>query len=325
MKQFLKKTALFLLVVATFATITDLLVTNALKKVDKGDLASWNKIYNGQLSEDVLIYGSSRARVHFDPRIFKSELGISAYNMGMDGHNFLMLKARHDAILRNNNPPRLIVLSVDYYTLNKREDLYNSNQFLPYILEPEIRKTTREYKGFDVYDYNFPMVRYIGRQGMVIEGFRAMLGKPLVAHETYNGFVPQFLPWDNKLETLIKQGQKYKTSIEERYVTLLRNFFADSRKRGINVLMVYAPEYIKGQQFVQGREKMMEVFQRLSREQKVTFWDFSNDELSRDKGLFYNALHLNARGAELFTRKFVDMLRERNDLLSLDSLHLSKN
>lgn len=325
MKQFLKKTSIFLLFVAIFATVTDLLVTNALQEVDKGDLASWNRIFNKQLTEEVLIYGSSRARVHFDPRIFKSELGVSAYNMGIDGHNFLMQKARHDAILRNNKPPKLIVLSVDYYTLNKRDELFNPNQFLPYILQPEIRNTTRLYKGLDNYDYNLPMARYIGRQGLVFEGFRAMLGKQLVAHETYNGFVPQFLQWDNKLEALIKEGKKYETIVEKRYVTLLRDFLFDCKKRGINVLLVYAPEYIKGQEFVKGREKMMRVFQELSDELKLTFWDYSNDELSGDKNLFYNALHLNAKGAELFTRKFVNRLRERKDLLHAGGQQPNKN
>ncbi|MGV3765566.1 MAG: hypothetical protein ACO1NW_05530 [Chitinophagaceae bacterium] len=314
MKQFLKKTSVFLFIVAAFATVTDLVVTNALQQVDKGDLASWNKIYNKQLDAEVLIYGSSRARVHFDPRVFKSELGVSAYNMGIDGHNFVMQKARHDAILRNNAPPKLIILSVDYYTLNKREDLFNPNQFLPYILQPEIRDVTSHYVGLDIYDYYLPMARYIGHQGLVLEGFRSMLGKKLIAHETYNGFVPQFLQWDNKLETLIKEKKRYETIVDNRYLKLLRDFLIDCRNKGINVLMVYAPEYITGQQFVKGRENMMAVFNQLSGELKVPFWDFSTDPLSKDKSLFYNALHLNAKGADLFTSKFVQMLSEKKEL-----------
>lgn len=314
MKQFLKKVSVFLFIVVLFATVTDFLVTNALQQADKGDLASWNKIYNRQLDADVLIYGSSRARVHFDPRIFKNKLGISAYNMGIDGHNFVMQKARHDAILRNNAPPKLIVLSVDYFTLNKRDDLFNADQFLPYILQPEIREVTRHYEGLDVYDYYLPMARYIGRQGLVLEGFRSMMGRKLMSHETFDGFVPQFLQWDNKLEEMIKEKKAYETVVEEQYLKLLRDFLIDCRKKGINVLMVYAPEYIKGQQFVQGRKNMMAVFNRLSSEFKVPFWDFSTDSLSKDKGLFYNALHLNADGANLFTSKFVRMLGEKTQL-----------
>ena len=313
MRQFLRKVSIFLLFTSVVAIIADLLVTKALQQSDKGDLASWNKIYNQQLNEDVLIYGSSRARVHFDPRIFESELGVSAYNMGIDGHNFLMQKARHDAVLRNNRQPKLIVLSVDYYTLNKRDDLFNSGQFLPYILQPEIRKTTRLYKGLDVYDYYLPMARYIGHPGLVLEGFRIILGKKSASYETYNGFVPQFLAWDNKLESLIRNNTQYETVVDKQYLGLLRNFLKDCRNKGIKVLMTYAPEYTTGQQFVKGRDKMMAVFNKLADELKVPFWDFSHDEISEDKRLFYDAFHLNAEGAEIFTRKFVNLLREKED------------
>src|SRR5207249_457135 len=40
-------------------------------------------------TEDILIYGSSRATHHYDPQIFKDTFGLSCFNCGKDGMDVL--------------------------------------------------------------------------------------------------------------------------------------------------------------------------------------------------------------------------------------------
>ena len=72
MSQFLKKIIAFIIPLLVLSVFADILISNGLKKSDyyaQGETFIWNEIYNGNIDEDIFIYGSSRAWVHIDPKI----------------------------------------------------------------------------------------------------------------------------------------------------------------------------------------------------------------------------------------------------------------
>jgi hypothetical protein len=76
------------------------------------------------------------------------------------------------------------------------------------------------------------------------------------------------------------------------------------KKQGIKLIFVYTPEYVEGQDFVQNREKIFEIYQSISKSEEIPFWDYSKDSISFEKQLFYNSEHLNDFGATIFSKKF---------------------
>ena len=60
----------FVIPVIAVSYFADLVISKELKKSNSytfGEYSIWNDIYDGKINADIVIYGSSRAWVHFDP------------------------------------------------------------------------------------------------------------------------------------------------------------------------------------------------------------------------------------------------------------------
>ena len=90
---------------------------------------------------------------------------------------------------------------------------------------------------------------------------------------------------------------------------LLHSFLQECRDLRIKVILVYSPEQIEGQNFVTNRSEIINTFNDLAKDFNIFFLDYSNDAMCKDKNLFYNSMHLNAKGAELFSKKLVTDLK----------------
>ena len=109
-----------------FSIPLDIMISNNLKQTInyKGEMEVMNDIYNGKASCDVAIIGSSRAMVHFNSEIIEEKVAQSVYNFGVNGHNFWLQYLRNLEYNKHNTPPKVIVLSVDIFTIQKRKDLF---------------------------------------------------------------------------------------------------------------------------------------------------------------------------------------------------------
>jgi hypothetical protein len=319
MRKFIFKILLFILPLVVFILPLDYCISYFLSKSNQfpGEFEVMNDIYNSKANCEVAIYGSSRAWVHIDPAIISDSLNLTAYNFGIDGHNFWLQYLRHLELLKHNNKPKKIILAVDLYSLQKRDDLYESDQFLPYMLwNKNIKKYTSSYKGYTKYDYDIPLIRYAGK-------FQALKGsiKMLLtgsSNKTYRnkGYLGMDLKWNSDFDTAKAKMESYEVKLHQQSIQLFESFIQECKREKIDLILVYTPEYIEGQNFVSNRKEIIQIYEDLSTKYSLTFYDYSTDEICLDKNLFYNASHLNKFGAELFTRKLAIEIKERENNIS---------
>lgn len=322
MKLFVKRFLLFVIAILPICVALDFMISNGLKSSDyfaQGETFIWNEILEGKISEDIYIYGSSRAWVHFDPEIIEDSLNMSVYNFGIDGHFIWLQYLRHKLLIENNPKPKLIVLSVDIFTLTKYEDIftlnseenfYNSHQFLPFIYNKDIREYTSEYPGFNCLDYYLPLFRYYGRTKDIGEAFRNKDNtyKDSVFRRKGYRAVPR--TWTADFKKAKSKMAYYEVNTYEPYKDLMHQFLEECKQLDIKVVMVYAPEYIEGQEFVRNRSELISTYESIAEIHQITFLDYSNDELCYNKSLFYNSQHLNAKGSRLFSEEFASNLKK---------------
>ena len=321
MKKFIKHFLLFVAPIVILAYFVDVFISNNLKKcngVAIGEFSTWNDLNEGKINSDIVIYGSSRAWKHLSPKIITQKTNISAYNLGIEGHNFWLQNLRHKILFKKNKKPKLIIFSVDIFTLQKNKDLYNSEQFLPYMLwNNQIEETTISYNGFNRFDYNMPLIRYYGKYKEVVKAVSVFLKPTNNKIKRVNGYQGQNKKWSDDFSKAKLKMKKYKISLDEKTVVLFEKFLKDMNEEGVKVVFVYTPEYIEGQKFIEGRKELISLYTKYSEQYHVPFYDFSNDAICYRKDFFYNSNHLNKVGAELFTRKFVDTLLYSNILREL--------
>lgn len=327
MRKFLLNALLFGLPILALLYPLDWLFSRTLAKSHSGpgELEVWSDIYNQKINADLAIYGSSRAWVHFNPEILADSLRLKVYNFGMDGHNFWTQYLRHLEYIKNNPTPGAIILSVDVFSLQKRKDLYQYEQFMPYMLNNEaIRHYTHNYAGFSNADYRTPLLRFAGKQDALKEIAAILVKGEQSAHFRKNGFRGNPEKWNKDFEVALKKQQHYRIVADSNTVALFERFIRECRQAHTNLILVYAPEYVEGQKFVLNRDSILAYYRTTAKANNLPFLDYSDDPMSGNKEYFYNASHLNAVGADLFSAKLAGDLK-RLGLLRQNAVKLANS
>ena len=316
MKKFLVTLFFFIAPIFLLSYFFDIYISKNLKKSNRfaeKEYPTWNAIYEGKVNSDLLIFGSSRAWIHIDPTMISDSLGISSYNLGLDGHNFWLQNLRYRELLKHNKRPKFIIFSLDYFTLKKNKDLYNSQQFLPYMLwNKEVKEATISYNGFSSIDYEIPLIRYYGNYDATVTAFKFSLGYLINPVTRVKGYKGRDEAWNSDFDNAKASMNTLKVKLDKPTIVLFDNFLKECKAKNIKLIFVYTPEYIEGQKYVSNRAQIMGLYKKYSKQYQIPFYDFSNDSISYQKKYFYNASHLNKVGSQLFTRKLIETLKNYN-------------
>jgi len=313
MRLFVVKTLYFFIPIICITFLLDKTMSYFLKQKKEypGEFEVWNDIYNSTINCDLAVYGSSRAWVHINPKILSDSLNQSVYNFGVDGHNFWIQYLRHLEFIKYNKAPKTILVSLDMFSLQKRTELYQLEQFLPYMLwNKNIRMYTRSFIGFNLLEYYIPFLRYSGKSNSIKSIIELFIYKQSVQNYRNLGYLGMDLKWNSDLETAKSNSDFYKVEIDSGSVLLFNKFILDCKREGINIILVYTPEYIEGQNFVLNRREVFNLFESFSRKHAINFFDYSQDSICFNKKYFYNSSHLNAYGSMVFSKKLAHDLKK---------------
>ena len=305
---FIKRILFFLLPIFLLIYPIDYLFSSLLAKqnslsISAGEYSVWNDIYKGEINAEIAVYGSSRAWVQFNTPMLSDLLNTDSYNFGLDGHNFQLQYLRHLEYLKHNKSPKTIILSVDFTTLQKRKDLYNYSQLLPYMLwNSSVYNYTKDYEGYSKTDYKIPLVRYMGE-------FNTLL-KAILPNEDkktrIQGYAGRNEGWNNDFLIAKKEIKRQHYKIDYYTVNLFNQFLDDCKTSGIKVIMVYAPVYHEGFNFIENHQDIVNSFQIIANKHKLPFLDYTKNSICHNESLFNNSTHLNSMGADRFTKQLCD-------------------
>lgn len=279
-----------------------------------GEIAVWKDIYSGNVNSDFVIYGASRAWGSISSKMIQDSLHISTYNLGIDGHNFWLQYLRHKELLKYNKKPSQVVISVDWSTLEKNSDLYNYQQFLPFLLwNNDIKHYTSSYSGFSTYDYNIPLIRYYGEWTSILDAVKSAVNykNNNIRVKGYRGVDRR---WNDDFDKAKSKINKYEMQLDSASVKLFEQFIQECIDNKIRLTLVYVPEYIEGQAFVTNRSEIISKYKYFAEKYDIQFIDYSKDKMNLSKQFFYNSSHLNKKGSEKFTIKLIRKLHLKDEL-----------
>lgn len=307
MKRFLRDILIVLSVVVIISIPMDYVLSRYLTKSKAQVYVGWNDIIFDSLKADVLVLGSSRAWVHYDTYIMDSMLHANTYNLGIDGSplNRQMLKySVYEHYQRK--PPQVLLLNMDYWSVGSRVG-YQHHQFFPYLLNEYTRLAFAKEEPFSLGELWLPMYRYY-RQGVysiIDEG-----GRDDGLHKGYGG---RDIEWNgNEFSKVSAFHFSKDEAIEEEF----DGFLKELKNQGVVVVFVLSPVYVGLTKIVENLPEFYETIGLYSDRYEIPVLDYFDDSLSYDTMYFYNAMHLNKRGAEMFTVKLCH---------DLDSLGIFKN
>lgn len=306
MKRFLIKTIITIVALCATAFGLDILITNNLKHSDARMFNIYNAIYSDTLQCNAVVMGSSRGQVQYDVRILDSIVGLNSYSISVDGRCIDAEVVIYNAYRHHAPKPKVIIQNIDWGTL-QMSNRYEREQYLPYLDKDDLYLITKKNEGFNWADRWLPLVRYSGYHNVIFEGL-GLPAKMDYPENIYKGYIAVDAQWDG---STFEQIDTLGFDVSPEAVEIFDRYLAQCQSEGIQVVMVYAPFYI-GATHKMGSavDSMFSLYQSFADRYGCQILNYTYDSISYDTLNFYNASHLNRRGAEQFSIKLANDLKE---------------
>ena len=297
MKKFLLLFVVWGIGLCVLAFVAETMITSKLRKSPERMYAPWNEIYSGNLHYDGIIMGSSRAWRHYDPAILESILKMNFYNMGIDGSQINRQVIKYNTFCRLNAKPKVIIHNIDLWLASLSYG-YEREQFFPYFSDKTFLKEISCEEPFNWLEKYLPAYRYMGYPKQVTAG----LGMTLFSDEVRltKGYYGREELWDGTELRKLDGIDFHQDSIALR---MFDRYLSEVKKDNIKLIFVYAPIYIEATKKIRNVEKMYQMFDNIARKYDIPLLDYSYAPMSYDTTYFYDANHLNKKGAEFFSAK----------------------
>jgi hypothetical protein len=327
LKGTLKIIGFFLLVIA-LAYGTDVAITTGFKRVNTSQMGAFNRAMQGRVNADIVISGSSRAYVHYDPRIIREITGRSTFNLARDGSHTDVQLAALKAYLQSNRKPSLVIQNLDMHSLvlTARDEILNPFQYVPYLANDAI------YSGLHAISPEVWKWKHIPLYGYVVEdvnfgwtlGLKSFFGRQ-PPEDHIDGYLPADRTWNSdfaRFKAANPNGVGF--AVGSAGVAKLQELIALCQSQGIKLKLVYSPQYVEMLDLVTNKTQIFAEYRKLAQANKVEFLDFTTEPYCADRDYFYNSQHLNKRGAERFSRDLATRLtsdKSANTSMTLTAEH----
>lgn len=292
MKRFLLKIITIGLCVLVPLIIADYAMSKNYQKRDYYPFTTMTDIVEGRLNSDLWILGSSRALVQYNPRILDSILDISSYNLGMNAQFLVPELLCYRNACEFNKKPKYILIDVMWKTLTMETPPITRYFYMPYTNNHKVRKNIKNNNIFSLAYLYVPYYRFHTEK----ESDKYYRTENII----YRGFSSHQAGWNGiDIDGLDTISYKHETEA----IKLLNSLITEFKNDSITVILIHSPFYHEGFKKIKNNEEMMDIFRTIANNNRVPFLDYTNDPISYDTCYFYNNMHLNAKGADLFTVK----------------------
>ena len=297
MRRFLLRLGVFFLLVILLDRGLGAVLAYMASHADGGYLGHQNYIVNLSM-DDILVFGSSRAIHHYDAALMQDSLGLSCYNCGQDGEGIILFHGWWEMIRRRHHPRLVIYEVTPAYDVLQGDNAKHLGWLKCIFGEEAIRREFDEIDPREKYKMRSLLYRYNSRFHQVLLDYMHPV------HNMNRGFLPVQCELDTLRIKDEKQLDKGASPDEIQPDSLKLRYFEEMilDADDTRFVFVYSPTWY-------GRhDRGTDPIMALARRNGFLFIDFTDStKYVHRNEFFYDGSHLNARGAEEFTR---DLIRE---------------
>lgn len=306
-----RRLACFFGIVVVLIFVMNAMITSGLRRLRTSAFGASNQIMEGKVNAQIVISGSSRALAHYDPRRIEAITGRTAFNLGRNGAQTDMQVAFLKAYLAHNRKPEIVVHNLDAFTFVTTREVFDPVEYTPYLYDRDL------YSALGNINPNIWKSRYLPLYGYVVEdmNFTWVLGLKgfwgwTPPEDYFLGFNPRSKKWTDDFERMKANNPNgVHFDIEPAGIRVVEDLIQVCRQKGIQLILVYSPEYIEMQSLTSNRAQVFGLFHELADRSDVPLWDYSDWKYAGDQDLFQNSQHLNAAGAAIFSDDVANRLK----------------
>ena len=290
-----------------FLWLVQTTIQHYMKEIKTGEVGKINRILFTDETFDITFWGSSTAQNYFNDSLIGKLLNKTVFNFGINGTSFDQYQGLLEAYIEKADLGQLVVISLDIHGLIKRKALYQpyyyihtfSNDLMYYAL----KAVDYEYVWKGRYVPFYQLTQY-GKHNLTL------IKKEIFKENQFEsyGFYPQNKVWSSAevtSDTSLKLDSAYANPI---VLNNLKNIIEMGLAKGLKICVVTTPLFYEAKSTLRGLDVFNKVLKDFNRSGCFTL-NYLNDDLCKEKGLFFNNTHLNGKGADLFSEKISQDLK----------------
>lgn len=289
MRKFISRAMVFCLILYVTLVIVDYAYSGLIRKSNYTPVEAWTDIVDGTIQADVIALGSSRTLVQVDPMILDSVLCSCSYNLGYNGSPINRQVKKYNIYRRRNAKPKLIIQNIDAWSLGYRIG-YEKEQFFPFFWKKDIRNKFFSSEPFTFGEKYIPLYRY---HGLNLQMFTRSMPRSL-----NKGYLAHNEKWDG---TNYLNQDSIEFIVNDTTYHMFDSFLQSVTEDSIMVVFVYSPLYFGATKKIRNIDEMYAIYKSLADKYSIPILDYSDLWICNDTTYFYNAMHLNKSGAEIYT------------------------
>jgi hypothetical protein len=292
MKQFLFKIGvfglLFLIIDQCFYFVVQSLPT---KQIDR----RVEKLIQGNINADVLVFGSSRAAHNILAEDLEKQTKLKSFNLGFRGSNVSFHLFLFNNYLKKNKIPKKLIYVVDVpYMFDEKALVFRNDVLLPFVKYSEYRNVLIENDELSKLAYFSNLARFsysiiIKKPIQSIENYNTISGSNPLPVEKYKGLGENFVA--NK-----------KVEFSKNKINQFIEFQTICKQSNIELYLVIPPN---------NEPLDLKFVSKLKQNCLPTtkFYSYKKKYITKNNNYFYDVSHLNKNGAALFTKEVASLLK----------------
>lgn len=245
-------------------------------------------------NEDVLIFGSSRAKHHYVPDIIEDSLSMTCYNTGEDGNGIIMCYGFLKMITRRYTP-KVIIYDISGFDIFQDDNVKYLNLIKPYYYEPgidsifwKVTPMTRLMMLSNLYRYNTTCLRVLGNYLHPMDNYP-------------KGYSAQYKTMDYEPE-IKKDDIK---AVDDLKLYYFEEFIKLAKEKGIHLICCVSPSYRAPMS-----DEKYKIIEKFCEHYDVAYLYYGAEEsISNQKKFFQDRTHMNDHGARIYTSKLMSTIK----------------
>src|SRR6478735_2467100 len=293
---------IFILIVLFFIVdrILGFLIAYKFQKAEYGEIQTFTHSITDP-TEDIFIYGSSRALHGYDCNMMSQVTGYSCFNNGKENSTILYHNLMLSQMLKKHTPA-LIILDFAPKELSWCESENSRNVLANTILPYAIHDTAFAH----IAKQQFPQ-EYIKAELSWLYAYKSAIIPLFNSTKTLDKTEPDgYRPLDGS--KVKAKPLDYGNEVEEPDSVAKNAFNAFVQtviKKNIRLYVIQSPIYVKPYKSTPSIDYAKTVLKKYN----IEFWDYAFDSAFYKPGLFYDYIHLNKTGAALFSKKIAERIK----------------
>lgn len=279
-----------------------------------GEFHKLETLFSGHQTFDILYIGTSRCEMSFNPSVIDNYTGLTSFNAGIIGSGIKLQGIVLKAYLEGSLPPKHVAINIDFYNLNRENDISHFPRYFPFLFNRALRR------GLSELDQRIEPCRLLAPYAMAYlndryryAASRGITHKTIAFDEQFKrGYVPAQVIFPEQFRTV--QTTRVVRDIHSA-MQQLQLLIALCQANKINPVIVASPSFKGSVNQIRNMPESIDSLTALADRNHIPFFDYTLHPMTADTTMFADVNHLTAKGGTMFSKLFGEDFRHYLDSL----------